>query len=237
MSLATEIWGLIRTNLNQQIAAAKALFDDVQVERQELTTIRDSAVTARDEAQAAVSDAANAARTEVARVVDGAPEDLDTIREVAEYAQSNRDITDQLNAAIGDKANKTHTHTQAQVTGLSTALNGKANASHTHTTSQVTGLDTALNGKADASHTHSQSQVTGLTTALNGKANTSHTHTTSQVSGLSTALSKKADKAYVNSRPALFSGSGAPPSSIAGAVVGDFWLDTSTMTLHKITGV
>lgn len=169
MSLATEIWGLIRTNLNQQIAAARALFDDVQVERQELTTIRDSAVTARDEAQAAVSDAANAARTEVARVVDGAPEDLDTIREVAEYAQSNRDITDQLNAAIGDKANKTHTHTQAQVTGLSTALNGKANASHTHTTSQVTGLDTALNGKADASHTHSQYATTAAVDGVSGR--------------------------------------------------------------------
>ena len=215
MSLATEIWDLIRTNLNQQIAAAKALFDDVQGERQELSTIRDSAVTARDEAQAAASDAANAARTEVARVVDGAPEDLDTIREVAEYAQSNRDITDQLNAAIGDKANK----------------------AHTHTTSQVTGLDTALDGKSDVGHTHTQEQVAGLTTALNGKANKSHTHTTSQISGLGTALNGKADKTYVNSRPALFSGSGAPPSSIAGAVVGDFWLDTSTMTLHKITGV
>ena len=77
----------------------------------------------------------------------------------------------------------------------------------------------------------------GLTAALNGKADKSHTHTTSQVSGLSTALSKKVDKTYVDARPALFSGSGAPPSSIAGAVVGDFWLDTSTMELHKITGV
>ena len=108
---------------------------------------------------------------QIAAVVDGSPAALDTIREVAEYAQANRGITDQLNAAIGDKANK----------------------SHTHTTSQVTGLDAALNGKAD--------------------------------------------KSYVDSRPALFSGSGAPPSSIPGAVVGDWWLDTSTMELHKITGV
>src|SRR5699024_3546506 len=69
------------------------------------------------------------------------------------------------------------------------------------------------------------------------KANTSHTHTTSQISGLGTALNGKADKSYVESRPALFSGSGAPPTSISGAVVGDWWLDTSTMELHKITGV
>lgn len=169
MSLATEIWDLIRTNLNQQIAAAKALFDDVQVERQELTTIRDSAVTARDEAQAAVSDAANAARTEVARVVDGAPEDLDTIREVAEYAQSNRDITDQLNAAIGDKANKAHTHTTSQVTGLDTALDGKSDVGHTHTQEQVAGLTTALNGKADKSHTHSQYATTAQVNGVSGR--------------------------------------------------------------------
>lgn len=45
--------------------------------------------------------------TQIAAVVDGAPEDLDTIREVAEYAQENRDITDTLNAAIGQKADTT----------------------------------------------------------------------------------------------------------------------------------
>ena len=41
----------------------------------------------------------------------------------------------------------------------------------------------------------------------------------------------------VNERPALFSGAGAPPSSIPGATVGDWWLNTTTMELHKITGV
>lgn len=84
------------------------------------------AVAARDDAQAAATSASSAARTEVARVVDGAPEDLDTIREVAEYAQSNRDITDQLNQAIGNKANKGHTHATSEVAGLDSALAGKA---------------------------------------------------------------------------------------------------------------
>src|SRR5699024_2511124 len=67
-------------------------------------------------------------------------------------------------------------------------------------------------------HTHTTSEVTGLSTALSGKAAKSHTHTTSQISGLGTALNGKADKTYVNSRPALFSGTGLPPSSIPGAV-------------------
>ncbi|AWB84761.1 hypothetical protein [Corynebacterium liangguodongii] len=104
---------------------------------------------------------------------------------------------------------------QSQVVGLQSALDGKAAASHTHTTAQVTGLDTALAGKAAASHTHTIANVTGLQSALDGKANT----------------------ATVSQRPALFSGAGAPPASIPGAVVGDWWLDTDTKNLYIITGV
>ena len=151
----------------------------------------------------------------IAAIVDGAPEDLNTLKEIATYAEANRGITDQLNAAIGGKADKSHTHSQSQITGLSTALNGKANATHTHTTADITDFATEMGKKANTSHTHTQAQVTGLSTALN----------------------KKADKTYVNSRPALFSGAGLPPSSIPGAVVGDFWLDLNTMELHQITGV
>ena len=174
------------------------------------------------------------------------------------HTHTTADITN-FATELGKKANSSHTHTQAQITGLSTALSGKADSSHTHTTaditdfttemgkkanashthsqSDITGLSTALSGKANSSHTHTQGEVTGLTTALNGKADKTHTHTTSQVSGLGTALNGKADKSYVDSRPALFSGVGAPPSSIPGAVAGDFWLDESTKELHKITGV
>ena len=75
----------------------------------------------------------NEVTQQISDLVDGAPEDLDTIREVAEYAQANRDVTDQLNAAIGNKANKSHAHAIGEVTGLNDALNGKADKSHTHT--------------------------------------------------------------------------------------------------------
>lgn len=121
------------------------------------TTEADRATTEADRAQAAADSVdTDVIRREVtdqiAAVVDGAPEDLDTIREVAEYAQENRDITDTLNAAIGQKADKSHTHAVADVTGLQAALDGKAASSHTHTTSQVTGLDAALSAKADKTY-------------------------------------------------------------------------------------
>ena len=52
---------------------------------------------------------------------------------------------------------------------LTAELAKKANASHTHTTAQVTGLDTALAGKAPTSHTHTSAQITDLMTKLNAK--------------------------------------------------------------------
>jgi hypothetical protein len=58
-----------------------------------------------------------------------------------------------------------------------------------------------------------------------------------QVDGLNTALAAKAATSAMNNRPALFSGAGAAPSTIAGAVVGDWWLNETTMELSKITGV
>ena len=178
--------------------------------------------------------------SEIAALVDGAPEDLNTLKEIAAYAEANRGITDQLNAAIGGKADKVHTHSQSQVTGLTTALNGKANATHTHTTSQVTGLDAALSDKADKTHTHSQSQVSGLSTALNGKANATHRHSTADIDVSSSLTLKEVLTEVthlVGSSRAWFSGKGAPPAEIYMARPGDFWLDEDTMELHKITGV
>lgn len=42
--------------------------------------------------------------------------------------------------------------------------------------------------------------------------------------------------AAMQQRPALFSGAGDPPASIPGAVVGDWWLDESSMKLYRVTG-
>lgn len=44
-------------------------------------------------------------------------------------------------------------------------------------------------------------------------------------------------RALVEARPAFFSGKGAPPESIPGAVAGDYYLNETTMELYKITEV
>ena len=132
----------------------------------------------------------------IAELVDGAPDALNTLREIAELASSNKTVQEQLTSAISGKADKVHTHSQSQVTGLTTALNNKSDKTHTHETSQVVGLDNALTGKADKSHTHAQSDISGLSTALSNKADKTHTHTQAQVTGLSTALSGKANTSH-----------------------------------------
>lgn len=77
---------------------------------------------------------------------------------------SGKADTSYVETELGKKANKTHTHAVAGVTGLQTALDGKA------TTKALTD---GLAGKADSVHTHEIANVNGLQTALDAKADSS----------------------------------------------------------------
>ena len=59
---------------------------------------------------------------------------------------------------------------------VETIVNGKANTSHIHTIANITGLQTALDGKAATTHTHAISSITNLQSVLDGKAVIGHTH-------------------------------------------------------------
>lgn len=83
---------------------------------------------------------------------------------------------DAIDAALTNKSNVGHTHTQSDITGLVSDLAGKAPLVHTHAQSDITGLVAALASKAASSHTHIQSDITNLVTDLAGKAAASHNH-------------------------------------------------------------
>lgn len=79
---------------------------------------------------------------------------------------------------------------ETSVTNLTTAVDGKANSSHTHTAADITGLPSSVDAysKTEAdekfatiSHAHSNYATT---TALDGKANSSHTHAAADISGV-----------------------------------------------------
>lgn len=139
-----------------------------------------------------------------------------------------------------------HTHTPASIGAAPTSHThtltslGAAAATHTHTPASI--------GAAAATHTHTSAQISDATSNAtasmvvkrdtNGRFNVT----------TPTASAHPTPKTYVDSgltdvytamyqRPALFSGAGNPPSSIPGAVVGDWWLNTITMELFIITGV
>ena len=130
----------------------------------------------------------------------------------------------ELSQSVQDSLSRADTALQSMPVATASAPGGIRLAGDLGGTSQAPTVP-GLAGKADSVHTHTVEQVDGLDDVLAGKANVSHSH------------SQYATTAQVDGRPALFSGAGAPPASIPGAVVGDHWLDTSTMMLHKITGV
>lgn len=209
-TLLESLWARVDTNIGSRITKISELLTQSLSANDESKAARDAAAASASEAKdhadrAELATDITGLRDEVtqqiAAVVDGSPAALDTIREVAEYAQANRGITDQLNAAIGDKANKSHTHTTSQLTDYP---------------GHSVWSGPAFHGKIPVREPDSNNiQVT------DDPAEWYHvTH-----------------KGYVDARPALFSGAGAPPTSIPGATVGDWWLDESTKELHKITGV
>ena len=75
---------------------------------------------------------------EIAQIIAEAPEDLDTLKEIADWINTHEDSASAMNTAI--LANKT-------------AISGKADKSHTHTKSQITDFPTSLpanGGTADS---------------------------------------------------------------------------------------
>ena len=57
-----------------------------------------------------------------------------------------------------------------------------------------------------------------------------------RVSAVEGLVDSKADTSLVNARPAFFSGVGEPVN-VPNAVAGDYYFDTDSGELHKITGV
>lgn len=89
----------------------------------------------------------------IAEIVANAPEDLDTLKEIADWIKTHANDASAMNTAISANTE---------------AINGKADKSHTHTKSEITDFD----------HTHDNRYYTEseVDTKLSGKSDTGHTH-------------------------------------------------------------
>ena len=177
---------------------------------------RDESRLARDEAVQAAENAQTGApsggwkKAELSQSVQDSLSRADTALQSIPVATASAPGSIRLSGDLGGTAQA------PTVPGLA----DKANAVHTHTSADIT--DATSNAASDFS------AAGKLVQWDDGR----RIQTVDPV-----GAANPATKRYVDARPALFSGSGAPPASIPSATVGDWWLDTSTMELHKITGV
>ena len=96
----------------------------------------------------------------IAEIVANAPEDLDTLKEIADWIKTHANDASAMNTQINTNKN--------DIAALQTSVAGKAAASHTHDDRYYTEseIDTKLSGKSDTGHTHTKSQITDFPTSL-----------------------------------------------------------------------
>lgn len=138
--------------------------------------------SAKEYADSAATTAVNTVKNDL---LNGAGSAYDTLKELGDLIDDNKDAIDALEEIASGKADATHTHAISDVTNLQTTLDGKAAASHTHTVSQISDLTAtaAEINKLDGltATTTELNYVDGVTsniqTQLDGKAASSHSHT------------------------------------------------------------
>lgn len=101
--------------------------------------------------------------TAISDLIGGAPETYNTLKEIADYIEAHQEVVDALNAAIGNKADKSTVETlQALVDGIKSTVDGLG-ALATKDTVSESDLDAELAAKINAStaanHSHENKAV------------------------------------------------------------------------------
>ena len=96
----------------------------------------------------------------IAEIVANAPEDLDTLKEIADWISAHANDVSAMNTQINTNKNN--------IAALQTSVAGKAAASHTHDDRYFTEIEVTnkLAGKSDTGHTHTKSEITDFPTSL-----------------------------------------------------------------------
>jgi hypothetical protein len=109
----------------------------------------------------------------VANLVDSSPAALDTLNELAAALGDDANFAANVTASLAGKANLSHTHDIADVTGLQSALDDKAATANLATVA-TSGLYSDLSGIptefTPAAHTHTSADITDFATAAAANA-------------------------------------------------------------------
>lgn len=181
------------TSAGQADASAKSSAKSAESATTQATASANSAKAAKisEDTAATHKESASSSATKAKASEDEAKKQADLARSYANQASTGQLQSDWNQSDSTQKdfiKNKPDLSTYATATALSTGLAGKANKSHTHAVADVTGLQTALDGKqVKGDYATSKDLADGLA----GKANTAHTHTVANVTGLQDALNGK----------------------------------------------
>ena len=104
----------------------------------------------------------------IAEIVANAPEDLDTLKEIADWIKTHANDASAMNTQINTNKNN--------IAALQTSVAGKAAASHTHDDRYFTETEVTnkLAGKSDTGHTHTKSEITDFPTSLPANGGTAN---------------------------------------------------------------
>ena len=121
------------------------------------------------EAKTYADNAANTVKNDLLNNAGGA---YDTLKELGDLIDDNKDAIDALETVAAGKANAVHTHAISDVTNLQSTLDGKANSSHSHddymTTTNPVGTGSFSMNRKSNSTVGSYSHAEGYNTTASG---------------------------------------------------------------------
>ncbi|MBL4944346.1 hypothetical protein CpMRi49_00990 [Corynebacterium ulcerans] len=172
---AEKSFAVVQEKITQATDAIMAqVRGDAESAKRDAATAGQHSLKAQAASKTAESAAQSAVDTVVKKLLDGAPQAYDTLKEVADELASQKSAAAALMRQISEKAQasdlaalrlRVESLAISGVSGLSQALAGKANVHHQHRARDITDLDSAMSSKADKKHTHSASDVVDFTAA------------------------------------------------------------------------
>ena len=168
----------------------------------------------------------------IAEIVANAPEDLDTLKEIADWISTHANDASAMNTQINTNKN--------DIAALQTSVAEKAAATHTHDDRYYTEteVDTKLSGKSDTGHTHTKSQITDFPTSLPANGGTASKVGNSLTFGSKTYDGSSAQEITASDLGALTAHQTIKQDGITGATVNRFGTcSTAAATAAKTVSI
>lgn len=168
----------------------------------------------------------------IAEIVANAPEDLDSLKEIADWISTHANDASAMNTQINTN--------KSDIAALQTSVAGKAEKIHTHDDRYFTETEVTnkLAGKSDTGHTHTKSQITDFPTSLPANGGTASKVANSLTFGSKTYNGSSAQTITASDLGALTAHQTIKQDGITGATVNRFGTcSTAAATAAKTVSI